>query len=44
VNSIVANCPDVRRVQLLFAGRQVKTLGHLDLSRPLAPSLELVAP
>jgi hypothetical protein len=44
VHSIVANCPKVERVQLLFGGRQVPTLGHLDLSRPLAPRPELVAP
>lgn len=44
VNSVVANCPGVRRVQLLFGGREVATLGHLDLSRPLPPNLELVAP
>jgi hypothetical protein len=44
VNSVVANCPGVRRVQVLFGGRQVATLGHLDLSRPLLPDAELVAP
>jgi hypothetical protein len=44
VNSVVANCSGVRRVQVLFGGRQVSTLGHLDLSRPLPPNLELVAP
>ncbi len=43
-NSVVANCPGVRRVQLLAGGREVATLGHLDLSRPLAPDLEIVAP
>jgi len=36
--------PRVRRVQILLGGRQVATLGHLDLSRPLAPNMELVAP
>ena len=44
VHSIIANCPKIARVQLLFAGRQIATLGHLDLSRPLAPRPELVAP
>ena len=44
VNSLVANCPGVQRVQLLFGGKEIATLGHLDLSRPLAPNLELVAP
>jgi hypothetical protein len=43
VHSVVANCPGVERVQLLFGGREVQTLGHLDLSRPLAPRPELVA-
>ena len=43
VNSVVANCPGVRRVQLLFGGREVTTLGHLDLSRPLPPNPDLVA-
>jgi hypothetical protein len=44
VQSVVANCPGVERVQLLFDGSEVVTLGHLDLSRPLAPRPELVAP
>jgi Sporulation and spore germination len=44
VQSIISNCPKIARVQLLFAGRQVSTLGHLDLSHPLAPRPELVAP
>jgi len=44
VNSVVANCPGVQRVQLLFGGKEIATLGHLDLSRPLAPNLEIVAP
>jgi hypothetical protein len=43
-NSVVSNCPGVRRVQVLLGGRQVGTLGHLDLTRPLAPRMELVAP
>ncbi len=43
-NSVAANCPGVRRVQILFGGREVPTLGHLDLSKPLAPNLEIVAP
>jgi hypothetical protein len=43
-NSVVANCPGIERLQLLFGGQQVATLGHLDFSRPLAPKLDLVAP
>ncbi len=44
VNSVVANCPGVERVQLLLGGREVATLGHLALGQPLPPNLELVAP
>jgi Sporulation and spore germination len=44
VDSVVTNCPGVRRVQLLLGGHEVATLGHLDLSRPLPPDLEIVAP
>lgn len=44
VNSVVASCPRVARLQLLFGGRQIETFGHMDLSRPLAPRPDLVAP
>jgi len=44
VHSVVANCAGVERVQLLFDGSEVTSLGHLDLSRPLQPRPELVAP
>jgi hypothetical protein len=44
VHSVVTNCPGVERVQLLFDGSEVTSLGHIDLSRPLAPRPELVAP
>lgn len=44
VNSVVANCPGVARVQLLFGGRELATLGNLDLRRPLTPNLDVVAP
>lgn len=43
IHTVVANCPGVFRAQLLFDGREVATLGHLDLSRPLSPRRELVA-
>ena len=43
VNTVVANCKGLERVQLLFGGREVSTLGNLDLSRPLAPQPQLVA-
>lgn len=44
IHTVVTNCPGVHRAQLLFDGREVSTLGHLDLSRPLSPRPELVAP
>lgn len=44
VNSVVASCPGVTRLQLLFGGRQVESFGHLDFSRPVAPRPDLVAP
>jgi hypothetical protein len=43
VHTLAANCPGTERVQLLFDGCEVSTLGHLDLSRPLAPRPELIA-
>jgi hypothetical protein len=43
VNSVVANCHGIQRVQILFDGREVDTLGHLDLSRPLLPQTGMVA-
>jgi len=44
VNTVVANCSGIERVQLLFGGHEVSTLGHLDLSRPLVARPQLVAP
>jgi hypothetical protein len=44
VNTVVANCAGVERVQLLLGGHEVKTLGHVDLSRPLLARPQLVAP
>ncbi|MGE0454404.1 MAG: GerMN domain-containing protein [Vicinamibacteria bacterium] len=44
VNSITANFPAIRRVQILVEDKPVLTLsGHLDLSRPLPPDLTLIA-
>jgi hypothetical protein len=38
--SLAANLPQVRRVQILVDGEEVRDLGgHLDLSRPLVPHL-----
>ncbi len=37
VDSVLLNCPELVRVQLLFGGAEIPTLtGHLDLSSPLA--------
>jgi hypothetical protein len=45
VDSIIENFPAVRRVQLLVDDRPAETLaGHVDLSRPLAADLTLLAP
>lgn len=44
VNSIAANCPGVVGVQLLVGGKEVATLGHVNLSRPLSPNLDVVEP
>ena len=36
VDTIILNCPEVSAVQILFGGREIRTLtGHLDLSKPL---------
>ena len=44
VNSLAANFPAIRRVQILIEDRPVPTLaGHVDLTRPLAPDLTLLA-
>lgn len=44
VNSIAANFPAVRRVQILVDDRPAETLaGHVDLSRPLPPDMTLLA-
>jgi spore germination protein GerM len=44
VNTIVTNFPSVSRVLILVDDRPVDSLGgHVDLSRPLAPDMTLVA-
>jgi spore germination protein GerM len=44
VNSLTANFPVVKRVQILVDDRPVPTFaGHVDLSRPLAPDMTLLA-
>lgn len=45
VDSVLLNCPELSRVQLLFGGEEVETLtGHLDLSRPLRLNRDFIAP
>ncbi len=44
VNTITTNFPAARRVQILIDDRPAETLaGHVDLSRPLAPDMTLLA-
>ena len=44
VNSLTANFPAVKRVQILVDDRQAATLaGHVDLTRPLPSDLTLLA-
>jgi hypothetical protein len=44
VNSVVANFPAVRRVQILVEDRMVASLGgHVDLARPLTADMTLIA-
>ncbi|MFN3412701.1 MAG: GerMN domain-containing protein [Thermoanaerobaculum sp.] len=42
--TLALNIKTVQWVQLLFGGKEVETLGHLDFSRPLPPRWDLVAP
>ena len=43
VNSIAFNTPEIRRVGILIDGQPVDTLnGHLDLRRPIPPSMAFV--
>jgi spore germination protein GerM len=44
VNSLAANFPAIKRVQILIEDRPVATLGgHVDLTRPLRPDMTLLA-
>ena len=44
VNSITANLPAIRRVQILIDDKPAETFaGHVDLSRPLWPDMTLIA-
>lgn len=45
VNSVSANFPSIKRVQILLDDHPVPTLaGHVDLSRPLPPDMTYLAP
>jgi spore germination protein GerM len=45
VNSVAANFPAVKRVQVLVDDKPVETLGgHVDLARPLTPDMTLLVP
>lgn len=44
VNSVVANFPAIKKVQILVEDKPVPTLaGHVDLSRPLGPDMTFLA-
>lgn len=44
VNALTINVPEISAVQILVGGREVDTLaGHVDLRRPLEPSLKWVS-
>jgi spore germination protein GerM len=44
VNSLTANLPALKRVQILVEDKPVATLaGHVDLTRPLPPDMTLLA-
>jgi hypothetical protein len=43
VNTITANIPEIKKVQLLFDGTTIETIaGHFDCSVPISPRQELV--
>jgi hypothetical protein len=43
VQTVTANLPPARRVQILIDGKEVDTLaGHIDLRRPLAPDPSVI--
>jgi len=45
VNTVTANFPSIKRVQILLDDRPVPTMaGHVDLSRPLPPDMTFLAP
>ncbi len=43
VNSVVLNVLEIERVGILVGGEPVQTLnGHIDLTRPLPPNIDLI--
>ncbi len=43
VNSLALNFPRIKRVQILIDGKPIETItGHLSLSQPISPKLELI--
>ena len=45
VDSVLLNCPELHRLQILLDGREIPTLtGHLDLSRPLPVNTAFISP
>lgn len=43
VNALTLNFDEIEKVQFLVEGKGIQTLcGHLDLSRPIGPDLELI--
>lgn len=44
VNTVCANLPEIRQVQISIDGNRQARLRHLDLSRPLTPNTALEAP
>lgn len=42
--TLALNVKEAKRVQLLFSGKEVASLGHLDFSRPTPPRWDFLAP
>jgi germination protein M len=43
VDSLTSNIPEIHRVGILVAGRELDSFGHLDLRRPFPPDPTLVS-
>ena len=43
VNSLTANFPQIKRVQILVEGKEIESIaGHLSLKRPIPPKADLI--